>query len=254
MKDRGPALAPKGDRLQKILARAGITSRRGAEEMIRQGRVSVNGEIASLGGRAEMSVDTVKLDGRRVRVASQKHYLLLNKPRGSVSTRSDPQGRRTILDYVPPRLRSLLFPVGRLDYDTEGLIILTNDGDFADRIAHPRYGCAKVYEVKVRGLPEKKVLDRLRRGITIGGKRTQPSQIRRRSVVNPRRDAPVNSWWTVQLTEGRSRQIREMFQRIGHPVQRLRRVSIGGLRDAQLRPGSCRKLTDTELVRLRRGG
>ncbi|MEE2775355.1 MAG: pseudouridine synthase [Acidobacteriota bacterium] len=242
-----------GQRLQKLLSRAGICSRRAAEELIRQGRVTVNGEPAGLGARADPATDAVKVDGRRVRLVHPKHYYLLNKPRGAVSTKSDPQGRRTVLDFVPPKLHKLLFPVGRLDFDTEGLIVLTNDGDFAERIAHPRHGCPKLYEVKVRGIPDLKALERLRRGIVVRGRRTHSCEIRRRSVVSTRKDAPVNSWWTVKLTEGRSRQIREMFQRVGHPVQRLRRVAIGGVRDPKLRPGSCRELNATEIQRLRRG-
>ena len=254
MADRGSSRTarPAGDRVQKILSHAGIASRRAAEQLIRQGRVTVNGRVVELGSRADAVRDAIKVDGRKVQSAHQLHYFLLNKPRGSMSTRSDPEGRPTVMDYAPARVRKVLFPVGRLDYDTEGLIILTNDGALADRIAHPRYGCEKLYEVKVRGVPGEKALERLRRGITLAGRRTQPCEIRRRTVANPRREGVVNSWWSVRLSEGRSRQIREMFQRIGHPVQRLRRVGIGGIRDPKLTPGSCRPLSEQEVERLRR--
>ncbi|MDX1382848.1 MAG: pseudouridine synthase [Thermoanaerobaculia bacterium] len=242
------------DRVQKILAHAGVASRRGAEELIRQGRVTVNGKVVALGARADASRDSVKVDGRRVRPVRELHYLLLNKPRGCVSTRSDPEGRRTVMDFAPPPLRRHLFPVGRLDYDSEGMMLLTNDGALAERVSHPRYGCEKTYEVKVRGVPDEKSLDRLRGGITLDGRRTLPCEIRRHRVARPSRDAEASSWWSVRLREGRSRQIREMFQRVGHPVQRLRRVAIAGIGDPRLKPGTVRPLTEPELRRLRRAG
>ncbi|HEY0783814.1 MAG TPA: pseudouridine synthase, partial [Thermoanaerobaculia bacterium] len=248
------------ERLQKILARAGVTSRRKAEELIRDGRVTVNGEPADLGGKADPARDVVKLDGRRVQPPSVHRYLLLNKPRAVMSTVEDPGGRPTVIDLVPQAYRKALFPVGRLDFETEGLILLTDDGDFAQQVAHPRYGCRKTYEVKVKGRPEEDDLDRLRAGIVLEGRRTAPAVIRPRRVKTTaaRRRARGqegdgdNSWWVVELGEGRTRQIREMFLRIGHPVQKLRRVAIGPLSDATLPLGAVRELRVEEVEALRR--
>lgn len=238
------------ERLQKILARAGVASRRKVEEMIAAGRVTVNGEVATVGDKADPAVDHVKLDGKRVEAAVPHKYLLLNKPRAVMSTREDPEGRPTVLDLVPVRLRKALVPVGRLDFLTEGLLLLTDDGELAQRVAHPRYGCTKTYEVKVRGTLDERKLDRLRRGIPIEGKRTRPAKIDPRPVPGE----SENSWWTVELSEGRTRQIREMFQRVGHPVMKLRRVAIGPVRDPGLPLGALRELTAAEVESLRRVG
>ncbi len=240
------------ERLQKVLARAGIGSRRQVEQMIREGRITVNGRVAKLGDRADLEQESVKVDGRRVTPPGKRHYLLLNKPSGYVSTAADPEGRATVLDLVPPRLRRGLVPVGRLDYASEGLLLLTDDGDFAQHVAHPRYGCRKTYEVKVKGHPSVAALDKLRRGISIDGKRTGPAEIRPRKGHLGARESVENSWWTVVLSEGRNRQIREMFLRVGHPVSRLRRVAIGPLADPHLPRGACRELTAGEVERLRR--
>jgi 23S rRNA pseudouridine2605 synthase len=239
------------ERLQKILARAGIASRRKAEELIREARVTVNGRAAEIGDKADLARDAVKVDGKRILPRAGAHrYLLLNKPKYVMSTLADPEGRTTVLDLVPPRLRKALVPVGRLDYNTEGLLLLTDDGDFAQAVAHPRYGCVKTYEVKVRGVPAERDLERLRAGIVLDGKRTAPCRISARPV--PRRLAESeNSWWKVELGEGRSRQIREMFQRIGHPVQKLRRVAIGPVADPDLPLGMVRELTEREVEQLR---
>ncbi len=238
------------ERLQKILAAAGVASRRKAEELIRQGRVTVNGQVASLGDKADPEVEAVKLDGKRIRPSTRPHrYLLLNKPRKVMSTRSDPRARPTVYDLLAPTDRKLLKTVGRLDYNSDGLILLTDDGEFANRVAHPRYGCRKTYAVKVKGTPDDDKLDKLRRGITLEGKRTAPARIRRLKKPRGGRQA-VNSWWEVELAEGRTRQIREMFYRIGHPVQRLTRVAIGSLSDPKLESGSYRELTPAEVARL----
>ena len=151
------------ERLQKILARAGVASRRKAEDLIRQGRVTVNGTVASVGDKAAGS-DAIKVDGKLLSSPAAHRYLLVHKPRGYVSTRSDPQGRPTVLDLVAPRHRGSLFPVGRLDYHSEGLIILTDDGELAQHVSHPRYGCVKTYLAKVKGAPERTEIDRLRNG------------------------------------------------------------------------------------------
>lgn len=245
--------AREGERLQKLLARTGIASRRGAEELIRAGRVTVNGEVAHLGQRAT-ETDAVKLDGRRIGDAIQKRYLLINKPKATVTTVDDPEGRKTVLDLVPAGLRRGLFPVGRLDYHTEGLLIVTNDGDFSHRVGHPRFGCVKTYQVKVRGVPTAETIRRLEKGIVIEGRKTAACRIGPLELGPRTRTETTNSWWEVELVEGRTRQIREMFQRVGHPVQKLRRTAIGGLRDPHLPIGEIRELRPTEIRQLAAGG
>lgn len=240
------------DRLQKILARAGVTSRRKAEALIEAGQVTVNGRIATLGDKADPERDSIKLDGKRILLPAEHRYLLVNKPRAVMSTVSDPEGRPTVLDLVPPGLRKALVPVGRLDFLTEGLLLLTDDGDLAQRVAHPRYGCSKTYEVKVRGEPPERDLDKLRRGFVLQGRRLSPVTIERRRVAGASRGSESNSWWRVELGEGRNRQIREMFQRIGHPVMKLRRVAVGPLTDPDLPPGGVRELQPREVEALRR--
>lgn len=241
-----------GERLQKILARAGLGSRRLMEAWIEEGKVTVNGRVARLGDRADLERDAVKVDGRRVAAPSPQHkYVLLNKPTYHVCTLSDPEGRPTIMDLIPDRLHSGLVPVGRLDYDSEGLILLTDDGELAHRIAHPRYGCHKAYEVKVKGRPNREALAKLEEGMLLYGKPTAPVIVTPHRLNKPSRESQSNSWWKVMLTEGRTRQIREMFFRLGHPVTRLRRVGIGQLRDPHLAVGSWRMLTEQEVEDLR---
>jgi 23S rRNA pseudouridine2605 synthase len=263
------------ERLQKILARAGIASRRKAEELIREGRVTVNGQLAAIGDKADLERDSVKLDERRIQAPTAHRYLLLNKPRGVMSTVSDPAGRPTVIDLVPPALRRALAPVGRLDFQTEGLLLLTDDGELAQHVAHPSFGCWKTYEVKVRGRPADEQIERLRSGIVLEGRRTAPCRIaalRRSSKTTPastrrarggaggRRtphrtpEGDSSSWWSVELGEGRTRQIREMFQRIGHPVQKLRRVAIGPVSDPDMPVGSLRELSEREVAALRKAG
>ncbi len=246
---------PPGERLQKVLARTGLASRRAVEEMIREGRITVNGRVAVLGQRVDLAVDAVKVDGRRVAAAgSTRRYLLLNKPAGYISTSSDPEGRPTVIELLPPRLRKGIFPVGRLDFETEGLLILTDDGDFAQRVAHPRHGCRKTYEVKVKGRPREPEIARLKDGVMLEGRRAAALSVTLRGARAGHRDSVSNSWWTVILGEGRTRQIREMFFRIGHPVSRLRRVAIGPIADPRLPRGGWRELTAEEVDRLRRRG
>lgn len=241
------------ERVQKLLSQAGLASRREAEEWIVAGRVTVNGETAELGSRADGESDDVRVDGKPLPARGARRYLLLNKPRGCLTTHRDPAGRPTVFDLLPPKLRPGLKAVGRLDFQTEGLLLLTDDGELAQLVAHPRHGGIKTYAVKVRGIPVKQRLDRLRSGIPIDGRRTRPASIRRRSGERGSRSAVTNSWWTVQIAEGRNRQIREMFQRIGHPVLKLRRVGIGGLTDSRLPVGHYRELSAEE-VDLLRGG
>lgn len=240
------------ERIQKILARAGVAARRKAEDLIREGRVTVNGKVAELGAKADPLHDSIKLDGKRVEPAREHRYLLLNKPKGYLTAVSDPDGRPTVIDLVPPAMRKALVPVGRLDFHTEGLLILTDDGEFANRLSHPRYGCHKTYEVKVKGIPEESQVDRLRRGIVLDGRRTASCRIEVLRTTPQRGEEGGNAWYHVELAEGRTRQIREMFFRIGHPVQKLRRVAIGSLRDAELPVGSLRDLTEAERARLLR--
>ena len=244
------------ERLQKILARAGIASRRKAEELIEEGHVTVNGQVAGLGDKVDPERDAIKVDGKRVQPAAahDHRYLLLNKPKKVMSTLADPEGRKTVLDFIPPTMRKALVPVGRLDYNTEGLLLLTDDGEFAQRIAHPRYGSTKTYEVKVKGTPTEAQLERLRNGVMLEGRRTAPAKITPRGFrPAPRRKGEPesdNSWWTVEIAEGRTRQIREMFFQIGHPVGKLRRVAIGPLRDASLPVGALRELSEQEVHKL----
>ncbi|HVS01623.1 MAG TPA: pseudouridine synthase [Thermoanaerobaculia bacterium] len=241
------------ERLQKILSRAGIASRRKAEELIAAGLVTINGRVAELGDKADPATDAIKVEGKRVPPAVPQRYLLLNKPTGTMSSVSDPEGRPTVLDLVPPGMRKALVPVGRLDFASEGLLLLTTDGEWAQKVAHPRHGSTKTYEVKVKGVPAEDEVDRLRRGMWIEGKRTLPAEVRLLRTTGRGRDAG-NSWWEVTLREGRNRQIREMFFRVGHPVQRLRRVAIGPLRDKQMPLGAWRELDEREVRLLERGG
>lgn len=234
------------ERVQKLLARAGVASRRDAEELIRAGRVTVNGDVVELGGKADPVADAIKVDGKRIHPAQTFQYILLNKPGGYITTRSDPEGRPTVYDLLPDAWRQTLSPVGRLDWGTEGLLLLTNDGELAQRVAHPRYGCRKVYHAKVKGEPPESQLDRIRRGMVIDGRRTAPAKV----TPLPSRKTRNNTWIAIELGEGRTRQIREMFFRIGHPVGRLKRVSIGPVTDRGLPVGAFRELSPKEIAQL----
>lgn len=240
------------ERLQKILARAGVAARRKAEDLMREGRVTVNGRVAVLGEKADPAVDTIKVDDKRIQCATSHRYLLLNKPRGYLTAVEDDKGRPTVMQLVPQHWRKALIPVGRLDYQTEGLLLLTDDGEFAQRISHPRYGCHKTYEVKVKGTPDEAQLDRLRKGIVLEGRRTAPCRITWMKSTGSRDEEGGNTWFAVELSEGRTRQVREMFFRIAHPVQKLRRVAIGPLKDTELPVGALRELSERELMVLRK--
>jgi 23S rRNA pseudouridine2605 synthase len=233
------------ERLQKILSAAGVSSRRAAEALILQGRVSVNGTpVTSLGSKADPATDTIAVDGRKIKTAVPLRYVLVNKPAGMVTTRSDPERRRTVLELVPPGL-GYLYPVGRLDYDSEGLLLLTNDGDLAARLMHPRHEVPKVYRARVRGVPGPQAIERLARGIPLDGHRTAPAGIR----VVRRLDSPRGSDAIVELTlhEGRNRQVRRMCEAVGHPVMSLGRIAFGPLRDPRLKVGHARELTPAEV-------
>ncbi|HEX7151050.1 MAG TPA: pseudouridine synthase [Thermoanaerobaculia bacterium] len=237
------------ERLQKIIAHAGFASRREAEEMIRTGRVTVNGKVVTeLGSRADASRDHVKVDGKLITHAEEHRYILLYKPKEVMTTVDDPQGRRTVIELVKG-VRERIYPIGRLDYHSEGLIILTNDGDLAFKVSHPKHGSVKTYHVKVRGVPDQRLVEKLERGITIDGKRTLPCEIARMKTTG-KGDEEGNSWFEVKLREGRTQQIRKMFQVVGHPVSKLRRVAIGPLTDPKLTPGEWRELTPREVKML----
>jgi 23S rRNA pseudouridine2605 synthase len=237
------------ERLQKIIAHAGVSSRREAEAMIREGRVTLNGRVVSeLGTRADASRDHIKVDGKLITHAEPHRYILLYKPKEVMTTVEDPQGRRTVIDLVRG-IRERIYPVGRLDFHSEGLVLLTNDGELAFKVSHPTHGSVKTYSVKVRGVPEERLVDKLRRGITIDGKRTLPCDIERMHTTG-KRDDEGNSWFEVKLREGRTQQIRKMFQAVGHPVSKLRRVAIGPISDPKLTPGVWRELTKQEVKML----
>ncbi|MBV8950489.1 MAG: rRNA pseudouridine synthase [Actinobacteria bacterium] len=231
-----------GERLQKVLARAGVGSRRASEALIEAGRVTVNGEVATLGRRVDPATDRVELDGVPVVVRDDVVYYLLNKPRKVVTTAADPEGRDTVLDLVPGEPR--VFPVGRLDYDTEGLLILTNDGDLAHRLTHPSRGVEKEYVLEVDGVPTRGALRRLREGVDLDDGRTAPARAR---LAETRGDVAAVE---LVIHEGRNRQVRRMLEAVGHPVRRLVRTRIGPIADRALAPGAWRLLTRDEVRRL----
>jgi 23S rRNA pseudouridine2605 synthase len=234
------------ERLQKIIAHAGFASRREAEAMIREGRITVNGRVVTeLGSKADADRDHIKVDGKLITRAEEHRYILLYKPKEVMTTVEDPQGRRTVIDLVRG-IRERIYPVGRLDYHSEGLVLLTNDGELAYKISHPTTGSVKTYNVKVRGVPEERLVDKLRRGITIEGKRTLPCEISGIKTTG-KGNEEGNSWWEVKLREGRTQQIRKMFQAVGHPVSKLKRVAIGPIADPHLLPGVWRELTKQEV-------
>ncbi len=209
--------------------------------------------MAALGDRADPESDSIKVDERRIRPETgPRTYILLNKPKGFVTTVSDPEGRDTVLQLLPGKLRRGVKPVGRLDVQTEGLLLLTDDGDLARLVTHPSTGCPKEYMVKVAGEPSPGNLDKLRRGIRLEGERTRPCEIERVSGTPRQREAEGNTWLRVTLREGRTRQIRRMFAAVGHPVSKLRRVAIGPIRDPDLPPGAYRRLAREEVEALKR--
>jgi 23S rRNA pseudouridine2605 synthase len=230
----------RGQRLQKILAQAGLGSRRACEDLIAADRVTVNGTRARLGDRADAETDTIEVDGAALGVRQGLVHYLLNKPAGVVTTAADPGGRPTVVELVPPEPR--VFPVGRLDAATEGLLVLTNDGELAHRLTHPSFGVDKEYLVEVEGTPARGVLRRLRQGVELEDGITAPAKV---ALVDPH---------TLRITihEGRNRQVRRMCSAVGHPVRRLVRTRIGPLADHRLAPGRWRALTQPEVRALER--
>ncbi|HEY7783232.1 MAG TPA: pseudouridine synthase [Pyrinomonadaceae bacterium] len=236
------------ERLQKLIAQAGIASRRHAEELITAGDVTVNGVVVTeLGSKADPAQDHIKVKGKLINpILSQREkvYVLLNKPKGYLSSVSDPEERPLVTELLPQSL-GRLHPVGRLDFNTEGLLLLTNDGEFTNFITSARNRVKKVYEVKVKGVPPEESIRTLRRGIVLDdGTRTAPAEIRRLEETGS------NAWFEVVLHEGRNQQIRRMFDQIGHSVVKLRRSRIGFLRDDRLRPREWRLLEPVEVARL----
>lgn len=239
-------------RLQKILSAAGIASRRAAESYITDGRVSVNGAtVTELGSKADPDTDDIRVDGRRIKHASRRLYLLLYKPRGYIVSRSDPQRRPTVMDLLAKGgVKDYVYPVGRLDYDSEGLLLLTSDGDLAARLTHPSHEVEREYHVKVLGVPDDHDLDRLSKGIVIDGRRTRPADVKLLNVVQG--DDAEHAVLSIVVKEGRNRQVRNMCESIGHPVDRLKRVRIGPITDERIRPGEFRELEGKEVAALKR--
>jgi pseudouridine synthase len=239
-------------RLQKILSAAGIASRRTAETLIADGRVTVNGRtVSELGSKADPETDDIRVDGRRVKPAGRRRYILLYKPKGYITTRSDPERRPTVLDLLTTGgVRDYVYPVGRLDYDSEGLLLLTSDGDLAEKLTHPKHGVGREYHVRVRGVPDEKAIERLRRGISLDGERTAPATVELHKVIPSEKGA--DSILSMVIFEGRNRQVRRMCEAVGHPVTKLKRVRIGPITDDHIRPGEFRDLDEREVAALRR--
>lgn len=231
---------PVRERLQKILARAGFGSRRVCEELIEQGRITINGERATLGDRVDVESDIVTVDGVPIGIQPDLVYYLLNKPTGVVTTVTDTHGRPTVLDDLPAEPQ--VHPVGRLDLDTEGLLLITNDGQLTHRLTHPSFGVEKEYIAHVHGSPTRGAIRALREGVDLEDGRTAPAQA----------SSPSDGMIRLVIHEGRNRQVRRMCEAVGHPVIRLVRTRIGTLRDPQLAPGQWRRLTQDEVRALER--
>ena len=268
MKQASDKAPPAGERLQKILAQAGIASRRAAEQIILDGRVQVNGQtVTELGTRADPARDHIRVDGKLLHGRETERYFLLNKPRGYVTTMDDPQGRPTVADLLAESAQKKvtgehkrmprLYPVGRLDYLSEGLLLMTNDGSLANRLSKAQSGVQKTYLVKIAGKPTTEALEQLRRGVMIDRGRLNEVRAGRRDRVmtQPAQVEQVrggdNPWFEVTLTEGRNRQLRKMFEEIGHHVEKIRRIGYGAL-VLDVPPGAFRELTAGEVQALNR--
>ncbi|SEN23319.1 pseudouridine synthase [Paenibacillus sp. OV219] len=234
------------ERLQKILAQAGVASRRKCEELILSGVVEVNGEpVTTLGVKADPAVDVITVKGRQIKGES-KLYLMLHKPKGVITSASDPQGRKVVKDYLPG-IKERVYPVGRLDYDTEGLLLLTNDGEFANLLTHPSHHVPKTYWATVKGIPHGSALERLQQGILLEDGMTAPAEVEYHDVNTEKNQATI----TITIYEGRNRQVRRMFDAINHPVVLLRRIRFGELGLHGLARGKFRHLTPKEVNELR---
>ena len=239
-------------RLQKWLSMAGIASRRKAEEMILSGRVSVNGEIITeLGAKANPAADVLAVDGKPAEIAQEKVYIMLHKPEGVVTTVTDPFGRQTVMDYMPEGTR--LYPVGRLDANTSGLLLMTNDGEWAQKLTHPKHEIKKTYVAVVKGVPTVESLRTFRQGVIIDGKKTAPAQVRLEERLPIKGAKSQNAKLTITIYEGRNRQVRKMCEAIGHKVVSLKRVDVGGLELGNLAKGKWRNLTGKEVKKCTKG-
>lgn len=233
------------ERLQKIISAAGVTSRRASEELILAGRVTINGVVVTeLGSKADPSTDTVAVDGKPLTIASKKLYILLYKPVGYMTTLDDPEGRPLVTDLLK-EVGERVYPVGRLDYNTEGLLLLTSDGEWANQLMHPRHEVEKEYHVRVRGKVHKSQLDQLAGGVEIEGRKTAPAKV---SII---KEGEQNDWFSIAIHEGRNRQVRRMCETVSLAVVRLRRVRYGMLSLGALKPGEFRFLTEAEVSGLR---
>ncbi|MDA8414670.1 MAG: pseudouridine synthase [Desulfobacteraceae bacterium] len=233
------------ERLQKIISAAGITSRRASEELILAGRVTVNGAVVTeLGSKADPAIDTVAVDGKPLTITTKKLYILLYKPVGYLTTLDDPEGRPLVTDLLK-EVGERVYPVGRLDYNTEGLLLLTSDGEWANQLMHPRNEVEKEYHVRVRGKVHKSQLDQLAGGVEIDGRKTAPARV---AMI---KEGEQNDWFSITIHEGRNRQVRRMCEAVSLAVVRLRRVRYGMLSLGALKPGEFRFLTEAEVGGLR---
>ena len=232
------------ERLQKIIAHAGITSRRKAEELIEAGLVTVNGKVATIGDKADPANDDIRVEGKRLHAAEKMRYIIMNKGRGVVSTTDDPEGRKTVIDLLGSRITERVYPVGRLDIDSDGLVLLTNDGELTHHVTHPKFGCEKTYKVLVEGTPNERTLNYWRNGVTLEDGGTAPCKIK---VLSQERG---KTWLRIVMGEGRKRQIRRIAEKVGHPVIRLTRTHIGPVALGNLKSGQTRELSPAEVKSL----
>ncbi|WP_168119193.1 pseudouridine synthase [Paenibacillus sp. HB172176] len=234
------------ERLQKILAQAGVASRRKCEELIQSGAVTVNGEkVTTLGVKADPAVDAIAVNGKTIR-GEKKLYLMLNKSKGVITSANDPQGRKVVTDFLPG-IKERVYPVGRLDYDTEGLLILTNDGEFANLLTHPKHHVPKTYHATVKGVPHGTALEQLQKGVKLEDGMTSPAEVEYHDVDTDKNEATI----AITIYEGRNRQVRRMFEAVGHKVIRLKRIKFGELGLQQLGRGKFRHLTPQEVEELK---
>ena len=232
-------------RLQKILSEMGIASRRAAEDIIMEGRVTVNGRIATIGMKADPARDHIKVDRKLIIRPEPKVYIAFHKPKNVVTSLHDPEGRPTVKDFLKG-IKYRIYPVGRLDYDSEGLLLLTNDGDFAQAVMHPSKKVSKTYQVKVKGRPEDKEVARLRTGVKLEDGMTAPARVKMMKTTE------TNSWIEMTIYEGKNRQIKRMLEKVGHPVLKLKRTRINGIDLGRIDPGGYRYLTMEELEKIKK--